>query len=216
MGIFDKFKKYNQSPKQNIPQPVYGIPDTIGQHNDIESKEDESILFYHSNKPSCGKAGDDGGYSISIHVEGRVLRERYAFGTDKIVARELIALSDDEMLQIVKLITKHSNEIEACAEKSYSCCDGNMYKFIFGSKVIEGDNSLRSNHLLFAIANQIMHIVTASKRKYNQDPAMNMPRMVYAPPDVMRKMQEEKYDVDPKQNAPQKVYGTPRPRRKDT
>lgn len=206
MGIFDKFKKYNQDPKHNIPREVYGTPDTMRKENN------GGILFYYSKKPSYGKQGDDGGYSVAIDGNGEVLRERYEFGSDKIVSQETIVLSDDDMIKILNIMAKHANEIESYPDKMYSCCDGDMYEFVFGTKVIEGDSGLGEQHPLFFIVKQIMHVVTASKRKYDTNPFDNMPRMVYAPPDVMRRMQEEKYNSEPKDNVPQKVYGTPKPR----
>jgi hypothetical protein len=94
----------------------------------------------------------------------------------------------------------------------FSCCDGNMYKFVFGTRVIEGDSGIGDKHPIFAIVRQIMHVVMASKRKYNTNPFENMPRMVYAPPDVMRRMQEEKYNITSERNVPQRVYGVPQPK----
>jgi hypothetical protein len=210
MGIFDKFKKYNQDPKQNIPQEVYGTPDTM---NGKDGNYDDGILFYFSKKPSFGKRGDDGGHSTTIYIDGKVLREKYEFGNSKSVSQETIILSDDDIIKILTIIDKFSDEIESYPEKMYSCCDGDMYKFVFGTKTIEGDSGIGEKHHLFAIVQQIMHVVTASKRRYNMNPFDNMPRMVYAPPDVMRSMQEEKYDVKPEKNVPQKVYGIPKPKR---
>jgi hypothetical protein len=207
MGIFDKFKKYNQDPKQNIPQEVYGTPDTMLSKYDTN----DEVLFYYSKKPSYGKRGADGGNSTTVYTNGRVLREKYEFGNDKSISKETIVLSDDDIVKILNIMDKYADEIESYQEKIYSCCDGNIYKFVFGTKVIEGDSGIGDKHPIFAIVRQIMHVVTASKRKYNTNPFDNMPRMVYAPPDVMRNMQKEKYDIAPERNAPQKVYGVPNP-----
>ncbi len=209
MGIFDKLiKKYNKNPKQNIPQEVYGTPDVMADRG----HDNDDVLFHYSKGPSYGKPGDDGGHSTTIFIDGRVLREKYEFGSDQSVSQETAWLSDNDVMKILNIMEKYGDEIESYPEKMYSCCDGDMYKFIFGSKAIEGDSGLGEKHPLFFIVKQIMHVVTASKRKYNTNPFENMPRMVYAPPDVMRQMQEEKYNVDPKKNIHQRVYGVPNPR----
>jgi hypothetical protein len=182
MGIFDKFKKYSQDPKQNIPQEVYGTPDTM---NRKDNEEDDDILFYFSKKPSFGKQGDDGGYSTTIFIDNRVLREKYEFGNNKSVSQETIILSDDDMSKLLDIMDKYGDEIESYPEKMYSCLDGDMYKFAFGTKVIELASGLGDKHPIFKIVKQIMRVVDSSKRKYNISPCDNMPRCVYAPPEVM-------------------------------
>ena len=154
-------------------------------------KESTDVLFQYTSKPSYGKSGDDGGYSITIYADGRYVHEKYQIGNRECVSRTVELLPEEALDTVINLMINVESMIMSFPDRVIGCCDGDIYTFKFGTKEVVADNSMAKNHPVRLFARRLLNAVNYQKKKYNIDVEANMPRMVYAPPDVMRNMKKD-------------------------
>ncbi len=105
---------------------------------DHQEKDDyKDILFGYSCVPSCGFYGeDDGGFSVAVYADGRLVHKTYIFyDIDKTTAEYKI--SDTSVSKIKKLMEKYQTDIDAFDEHlNNGSCDGSGNFFVFNGKQI--------------------------------------------------------------------------------
>lgn len=98
---------------------------------------DKDILFGYFCVPSCGWFGeDDGGFSIAIYEDSRLIHKTYIFDCiDKTETEYKISKNSIDAIKI--LIRKYQNDIDTFDENlDNGSCDGEGNFFIFNGKRI--------------------------------------------------------------------------------
>ena len=102
-----------------------------------EKDDYRDILFGYSCIPSCGWVGkDDGGFSVKVYADGRMVHKTYIF--DCIVKTETeYKISKDSFAAIEMLMEKYQTDIDAFDEHlDNGSCDGAGNFFILNGKQI--------------------------------------------------------------------------------
>ena len=100
-------------------------------------KETKKILFGYMQSPSYGEmAEDDGGFSIDVYKDGRVVYKTYIFhGIEKIT--EVFYVSKKIISSIKKILEDNAHQIEDLERNiDNGSCDGDMNNFIFKGKSV--------------------------------------------------------------------------------
>ena len=118
-----------------------------------QSRKFNNILFGYITVPSCGTFGeDDGGFSIDIYPDGKLIYKTYIF--DKIEKNKIIyALSEETINAIKEILLTYSKDIYFFNEYTDNGSDdGDCNIFIFlGKRVISwnidyyDENKLKEN-----------------------------------------------------------------------
>lgn len=216
MGLFDNKKnKYNVKENENVPQFVYGIPDTMRKKwEETDKKIDANCIF---DAFEGGYFGPSYYYFINKYENNYYFR----FGYSKDGKRIENVKESSNLHELVQdkhhydlFIAELKNIIQSWNNKynNNDIMDGTQWHIKDNNNKIDicGSNEFPNNYdklveLLKKYFN--VNIYVKEGNKYDIDPEDNMPREVYGIPDSM--INKKKYEVKPEENIPQRVYGVP-------
>lgn len=109
-------------------------------------KEIEKILFGYMQLPSYGEmAEDDGGFSIDVYEDGKVVYKTYIFDNIE-KTMEVFYVSKEIISSIKKILEDNAQQIENLERNiDNGSCDGDMNEFIFKGKRVVVFNIEYSN-----------------------------------------------------------------------
>ena len=122
-----------------------------------EAKNHKDILFGYFNGPSCGFFGmDDGGFSVDVYENGKVIYKTYIFAQTVKTETEY-KISKDAVAAIRSLMEDHQTDIDSFDENiDNGSCDGSGNFFIFNGKEIitwnidhSDEDELKQNNLSY-------------------------------------------------------------------
>ena len=94
----------------------------------------EPILFGYSYLPLYGRSGDDGGFSIVVYRDGRLIHKTYIFSEIDNTTTEY-QISEDSIFAI-KALMQQERETIGTFDNCRNSCDGSENSFIFDGKQI--------------------------------------------------------------------------------
>lgn len=216
MGLFDNIKnKYNIKVEENIPQFVYGTPDTM-----INNFEEDNI----EDNDSCVFEAFEGGYfgPSSYYYINLIDNNSYEFKYGYSKNGQVIFNASNELF-----ITKHNKEFYDYFIEKLNRMTTNWNNNYVNNQIMDGtqwDLNIKSINKNFSGSNafpenydEVIKYLDKTfnvdmyqmSKKYNVKPENNVPYEVYGIPDVDLNL--SKYNIDPENNVPQKVYGIPKP-----
>lgn len=215
MGLFSKKDKYDINEKDNVPQFVYGIPDSMRKQWE---KEQEDKRKHQKNIFSAFEGGYFGpSYYYFVNNYKDSYEFRFGYSKD---GRFVQNDENDPNIHILEQNEEHYKKFmeELLSEikdwnETYNdpnIMDGTQWniKFIEQNKKYSGSNSFPQNYdKVVAILKKYFNVdyFIKDNDKYDIQPEDNVPYEVYGIPDFQKK----NYDVKPEDNVPQRVYGVP-------
>ena len=101
-------------------------------------------LFEYRIRPSFGRAGEPGGYSISVYGKGEVIRREYLFGSDHPNSEATVAAMPELAEAVQAIIMRYSETLKTIPNTlDNGSCDGSQIVFVFGRKTICTWNPVR-------------------------------------------------------------------------
>lgn len=215
MGLFSKKDKYEINEKDNVPQFVYGIPDSMRKQWEKEKEEKRK------NQKTIFSAFEGGYFGPSYYYFVNNYKDSYEFRVG--YSKDGRFVKNDENDPNIHIFEQNGEHYKKFMEEllpeikewneTYNdpeVMDGIQWniELIEQNKKYSGSNAFPQNYdKVVAILKKYFNVdyFIKDNEKYDIKPEDNVPYEVYGIPDFKKK----NYDVKPEENVPQRVYGVP-------